>query len=249
MEKNEFIEEAKRYFRKRVPGMTRKEAKMNALLCYENVKAEIKDFNIQDVYQTVDEELSYWPGDNFRGECMKESELQEELSKISSGMRLLDTIVNVNYETGEGKLNEKQVEVVRELLRLFRSLGWQLRFNNYKELRYRESEPIKTRRCGTPVKVRSCKKEHGEKTYFGILIGDVALSIGHSVDDDGVVTAERQMYNPAIFVPELNDIVYGCSSWWGEIESEKELKNMITEETVSDVWYVKLISHMHGEHS
>jgi hypothetical protein len=54
----------------------------------------------------------------------------------------------------------------------------------------------------------------------------------------------RQRYNPAIFVPELNDIVYGAASWWGEIEDEDELNDLITDDTIESVWYVKLLKKM-----
>ena len=172
---------------------------------------------------------------------MNNKELQQRLDKLREGIRLLDSIVYTDCKTGEGKLNEKQVEVVQELFKLFSSLNWQLAFNDYKELKYDDSKPIDTTRCGTPVRVRSCKDGQRDKTYFGILIGDVPLSIEHSIDKDGVVTCSRQMYNPAIFIPELNDIVYGCESWWGEIENEEDLQKMITDEAIQNVWYMKLL--------
>jgi hypothetical protein len=176
------------------------------------------------------------------GRAMTENEIGEKLEELRKGMHLFDSIVYQDWKTGEGSLNEKQVEIVRELLKLFKKLNWQISFNAYKELKYDGTEPIDKRRCGTPVKVRSCRKEHDKKTYFGILLGDVALSISHSINDDGTVTAEHSMYNPAIFVPELNDIVYGCESWWSKIESEEELSKLITDETIKNVWYVKLLN-------
>jgi len=174
---------------------------------------------------------------------MTNMELQQKLDEIRSGMKMLDLIVDVDYETGIGELNERQVKVVYEFFRLLESLNWQVKFNNYKELKYEDSEPINKRECGTPVKVSSCKKEHGDKTCFGILIGEVALSIGHSIDKEGNVTAKRQGYNPAIYIPELNDIVYGCESWWQRIKSEKELNKLITEEIIENVWYMKMLKN------
>ena len=173
---------------------------------------------------------------------MDEKELNDKLKEIREGMKLFDAHVYIpDYETGGGKLSKKQTEIVRTLFEIFRSLNWQLKFNNYKELRYKESEPIKLAECGTPVKVRSCKKEHGEKTYFGILIGDVALSIGHTIEEGNIVYAEQSHYNPAIFIPELKTVVYGCASWWSRIESEDELKALITDDVISNVWYMKML--------
>ena len=175
---------------------------------------------------------------------MTEQEIAKELGDIRDGMRMLDSIVNQDYKTGEGKLNEKQVDIVKRLLKLFDRLSWQINFNNYKELRYEKDEVIRpgifSDKPGTPVKVRSCKEKHGDKTYFGILIGDVALSISHSIKD-GIVTAEHAFYNPAILIPELGEIVYGCESWWGKITSEEELKEVISDETIKNVWYVKAL--------
>ena len=52
--------------------------------------------------------------------------------------------------------------------------------------------------------------------------------------------------NPAIFVPELKQIIYGCESWWGIIDDLNELKD-ITEEEIESVWYVRLLKEMCGE--
>ena len=51
------------------------------------------------------------------------------------------------------------------------------------------------------------------------------------------------MSNPAIYVPELRKIVFGCESWWGEIQSPDEIKD-ITDDDISNVWYVKLVKAM-----
>ncbi len=49
--------------------------------------------------------------------------------------------------------------------------------------------------------------------------------------------------NPAIFVPELKKIIYGCESWWGEIESPEDFKE-ITSDDINNVWYVQLLKAM-----
>lgn len=176
---------------------------------------------------------------------MTEKELQEKLTEIKNGMKLFDSIVRItDNETGEGQLTERQVDIVRKLFELFRNLSWQLKFNNYKEIRYKKSDSIDTTDCGTSVKIRPCGEKYNKKTYFGILIGEVPLSISSSIGDDNIVYVEKSFYNPAIFVPELNTIIYGCESWWGEIESEEELSELITDETIKNVWYVKLLKHI-----
>jgi hypothetical protein len=175
---------------------------------------------------------------------MTEKEINQKLNDIAKDLKLFDTIIDQDYETGEGKLTEKQVQLVKQLFDLFLTLRWQLSFNAYKELKYDGSrKPIDIRRGGYAVKIRPCGKKYNNKTYFGIYIGDVALSISHSIKDN-VVTAKHSMYNPAIFVPELNEIIYGCESWWGKITSKEDLDKLITNETIENVWYVKMLKEI-----
>jgi len=175
---------------------------------------------------------------------MNEKQLQNELNDLKKGMKLFDTVVNTDYKTGTGKLSKKQVEIVRKLFNVFKHLNWQLSFNHYKEIKYSDRKSIDTHNCGKPVRIRSCRKEHGDKTYFGVLLGSAARGMSHSIDDDNIVTAEMSMFNPIIFIPELNDIVYGCESWWGEIGNEEELKKLITDDVIGNVWYVKLLTNL-----
>jgi len=49
--------------------------------------------------------------------------------------------------------------------------------------------------------------------------------------------------NPAIFVFDLNEIIFGYESWWGVIESEKQLKE-ITNDVIDNVWYVKALKQI-----
>ena len=49
--------------------------------------------------------------------------------------------------------------------------------------------------------------------------------------------------NPAIYVPELGKIIFGMESWWGIIESPEELKD-ISDDDISNTWYVKLLQEM-----
>jgi len=178
---------------------------------------------------------------------MTEVEISKELDAIAAELRMFDLQPTLGAN-GTYILNERTGKAVTALLDMFRRLRWQLKFNDYKELVAADTSPIRergifTRKPGTLVKVRSCKPEHGDKTYLGILIGEVALSIMHEVKD-GIVTASHSGYNPGIIIPELGEIVYGCESWWGEIESEEELGRLITDETIQNVWYVRLLKGM-----
>ena len=52
------------------------------------------------------------------------------------------------------------------------------------------------------------------------------------------------MSNPAILVFELKKVIYGCGSWWGSIKSEEELDKLITDESIADLWYVKILKEL-----
>lgn len=173
---------------------------------------------------------------------MTEEELKEKLSEIKSKTRLFTTMIPYDWKLEKHYITEEQYNLFESLFNLFESLNWQVALNSYKELKVENDEPIDKIKCGTPVKVRPCADKYGDKTYFGILLGNIPLSIRTSIDKNETLTIKRGMYNPAIYIPELKDIVFGCGSWWGEIKSEDELKELITDETINNVWYVRLLS-------
>jgi hypothetical protein len=53
------------------------------------------------------------------------------------------------------------------------------------------------------------------------------------------------MRNPAIYVPALKRLVFGAGSWWGEIKTEDDLKE-ITDKDINDVWYVQALKALDG---
>lgn len=96
---------------------------------------------------------------------------------------------------------------------------------------------------GTLVAVRPCKKEYGDKTYLGILLGDLpyASSAGYREEEKKLTISA--MTNPCIFVPELKTLVWGMGSWWHEIQSPEELRD-ITDDTIQSQWYVQMLKEM-----
>ncbi|MFA6972520.1 MAG: hypothetical protein WC208_14145 [Gallionella sp.] len=172
---------------------------------------------------------------------MTDKVLQKKMDSIKKNMKLFDDILGMEFKTGKAYISKKQGRIIRKLLSLFREMRWHLAFTYHKKLITEDTKPINQRGCGTPVKIRPCGAEYKNKTYFGILLGDMALQIHHSIDAKGNMTASHSFYNPAIFVPELKKIIYGCESWWGEIEKEEDLKEIISDDTIGNVWYVKLL--------
>ena len=101
-------------------------------------------------------------------------------------------------------------------------------------------------RCGNLVKVKPVNEEkYGKVTYLGIYLGEMSIGafISHNeTNQELTVTPHR---NPAIFVPELHKIIYGCESWWGFISSIEELRE-ITNKGIENVWYVKALKDTLG---
>jgi hypothetical protein len=76
---------------------------------------------------------------------------------------------------------------------------------------------------GEFVAIRPINKDKSEeKTYFGIMLGDMNIGFGHRLDGD-TITVTGHIGNPAIFVPKLAQIVYGAESFWKLIQSEEQL--------------------------
>lgn len=119
-------------------------------------------------------------------------------------------------------------------------------FSKIKKVGHPEGKPIKTdSQTGDFVKVRPCGDWAENKTFLGIYIGSGALSSSISIEDDKIVCSWSH-YNPAILIPEVGKIVYGCESWWGEIESEEDLKE-ISDLDIENVWYVKAIKQLNKQ--
>ena len=102
--------------------------------------------------------------------------------------------------------------------------------------------PLRTsRKSGRLVRVRPCDRE---ETFLGIMLGDFPLSMSAIHDrDSGVLSFRIGQHNPAMWVPSLSKIVFGCQSWWSTIEKPEDLKS-ITDERIHDTWYVKLAEQM-----
>lgn len=92
---------------------------------------------------------------------------------------------------------------------------------------------------GSLVKIRPCAKEYENKTFLGIYLGDIDIGLHVSHYESGELKIYRH-HNPAIFVPALKKVIYGCESWWGKIQSEEELRS-ITNEDIDNVWYVQML--------
>lgn len=98
-------------------------------------------------------------------------------------------------------------------------------------------------KVGQLVKIRPCDKEYEDKTYLGFYLGDLPLSIHQCFNSASHILNIFTHSNPAIFVPQLNKIIFGCESWWQEITNPDELKD-ITDECINNQWYVKALKEL-----
>jgi hypothetical protein len=96
--------------------------------------------------------------------------------------------------------------------------------------------------CGGIVAVRPVSDD---KTYLGVFLCDLALHMHAEYNDETGVLDVRDSPNgnPMILIPELKKVIFGRESWWGPIKDENHLRK-ITNESIDDLWYVKLLKQM-----
>lgn len=111
--------------------------------------------------------------------------------------------------------------------------------NNCKKSTYKDDE------TGHFVKIRPCDEKYKGKTFLGLYLGELPIStcVSHNPDTKELNISFNR--NPAIFVFELNTIIYGCESWWSVIEKEEDLRE-ITDLDISNVWYVKALNSINS---
>lgn len=90
------------------------------------------------------------------------------------------------------------------------------------------------------VAVRPCAEEYGNKTYLGLFLGELPDSTYVTYNTKTEELNVGMSCNPAMFVFELNKVIYGYESWWSKIEREEDLKQ-ITDADINNVWYVKAL--------
>jgi len=97
---------------------------------------------------------------------------------------------------------------------------------------------------GTLVSIRPCDDKYEEKTFLGIFIGDLSA---FPCDENGKRNSDKPyMHNPCIWVPDLKEYIFGFESWWGTIDSKKDL-HQITNQDIENVWYVKALQQFEAK--
>ena len=120
-----------------------------------------------------------------------------------------------------------------------------------KNLKLHGKEAIQQRtfmaQTGDFVAIRPCAKQYGNKTYLGLMVGDVAQSFSAVLKTSAEGETEYHIqpcgYNPCILIPDLGKLVYGCESWWGAIKNEQDLRQ-ITDIDINNQWYVRALKQL-----
>ena len=104
-------------------------------------------------------------------------------------------------------------------------------------------KPFSLYEVGGFAKVRPCGEEYENKTYLGLLLGELPTDSYVTYNKESEELNVGIMSNPAIYVFDLNKIIYGYESWWSRIENENDLKN-ITDSDINNQWYVKALQQL-----
>lgn len=93
---------------------------------------------------------------------------------------------------------------------------------------------------GDFVAIRPIADEYNKKTFLGMYLCSAPTGMVGNQVGNKIVLKMTDYTNPAIYVPELDKIIWGYGSWWGKIESEEDLKQ-ITDNDIQNIWYVKAL--------
>lgn len=104
-------------------------------------------------------------------------------------------------------------------------------------------EGLYKNKVGKFVKIRLCD-EKDKKTYLGILLGELPTQHHITYDKEQNLNI-KAITNPAIFVFELNKIVFGYESWWSVIEDASDAEKIhISDEDIDKTWYVQVLKNI-----
>ena len=102
------------------------------------------------------------------------------------------------------------------------------------------SRHYKSHEVGSWVSIRPVGDD---KTYLGVYLGDQILEAMHSYNLESKELSIYPHTNPAIYVPDLKKVVWGCESWWGTIDFPDDLKK-ISDIDIQNIWYVKVLKEL-----
>ena len=99
-------------------------------------------------------------------------------------------------------------------------------------------------KAGALVRIRPVRDK---KTYLGLYLGDLSREVMFARGPKSKALLITERTNPAIWVFELNKVVWGDSSWWGKVEKPEDIDKLISDLDIENIWYVKVLKKMLGE--
>ena len=97
---------------------------------------------------------------------------------------------------------------------------------------------------GALVCVKPVDEKYGGKTHLGIYLGQmIAGTMAISYCPELKLLSTILHYNPAIFVPEIREVIWGCESFWKVIDSEEDFEEISNEE-IENLWYIKALKKL-----
>lgn len=123
-----------------------------------------------------------------------------------------------------------------------RYIEYPITVENIDVVSFQYNAGLRNQDVGKPVRIRPCDEEYEGKTFLGIFLGELPLYNSVCLNKSNVLTV-RPVGNPAIFVPELNKIIFGAESWWQIVKNPAEVGE-ISDETIQNQWYVQMLRDM-----
>jgi hypothetical protein len=174
---------------------------------------------------------------------------REELEQVDTEIKRLEERRRELYERSTAapendKLCEDSLARMLAEPELFQSLEYPIEVRGIAFRGDAKLIHVRHRKAGL-VRIRPCAEECRGKTFIGLYLGDLANNVGCSFNrESGVLAVYADGHrNPAIWVPNLQRLVFGYESWWGPIESEEQLAD-ITDDSIGRLWYVQAMKAM-----
>lgn len=141
---------------------------------------------------------------------------------------------------------KKLFEKAREEMKRYETPKFPLTINGIRVGNFNRQSVFNTSDVGQWVSIRPVADEYNNKTFLGIYIGDLPIRAFCVLDKETNELLVESDPNPAIYVPDLNKVIFGYESWWDEIKSPEDLKE-ITDQDIENIWYVKALKQLSGE--
>lgn len=168
---------------------------------------------------------------------------QEDREKLQESIDVILELTK-DYNTLKHLWSEDNaIKSVAELRRAVKKLSFHLKLDDVKSVCY--AEPGKYVWQTGEAQLVEIKPCGDEKTYVGVYLGDFALGASYTIEGEELIV-KPTFNNPAIFVPDLKKVVFGCESWWRSIENIEDAKE-INQEDIDNCWYMQLLKTLNSK--